>query len=206
MEREDAAANSAIAILSKQPLWAQVQESISKANLDWIQHSEDVADQESRPIKALKRLTKVARTCMGLITDSPTADAFCDLLPLLIRGAYQQCYGVPPQTFEAVSLEARRFERKIQECCYTWIGKAYRLAQKKEREGRTVATVGLSQEKKRGRPQKISNEQKRKALKVPGGKERAKILYETLYPTAQQIKNVSTILRHYSRKRHPDER
>jgi hypothetical protein len=55
--------------------------------------------------------------------------------------------------------------------------------------------------KKRGRPTEISDDLKEKALGVKGGKERAKILYQTRYPTVQQVKNVPTLLKHYSRKR-----
>lgn len=53
--------------------------------------------------------------------------------------------------------------------------------------------------KKRGRPTEIPEERKRKALAVQGGKARAQILYAARYPTPQQIKNVSSILRHFQR-------
>jgi hypothetical protein len=67
-------------------------------------------------------------------------------------------------------------------------------------EQRVVQTV---RRKARGRPTEISDELKEKALQIKGGKERAKILYQTRYPTVQQVKNVPTILRHFSRKRQP---
>jgi hypothetical protein len=51
--------------------------------------------------------------------------------------------------------------------------------------------------RKRGRPQKISEELKRKALEVDGGTARARILYGCKHPTSQQIKNVYSILRYY---------
>ena|ERR1039457_6998283 len=51
---------------------------------------------------------------------------------------------------------------------------------------------------KRGRPA-IPEELKRKALSAPTGKARAQILYQTSHPTAQQVKSVSTILRHFRR-------
>lgn len=53
--------------------------------------------------------------------------------------------------------------------------------------------------KKRGRPTEIPDERKRRALAARGGKARAKILYQTSYPTPQQVKNVPAILRHYKR-------
>lgn len=55
--------------------------------------------------------------------------------------------------------------------------------------------------RKRGRPAKIDSALKEKALKVEGGKARAQILYQTHYPTPQQVKNVSAILRHYKKSR-----
>ena len=67
-------------------------------------------------------------------------------------------------------------------------------------EQRVVQTV---RRKARGRPTEISDELKKKALQVKGGKERAKILYQTRYPTVQQVKNVPAILKHYNRKRQP---
>jgi hypothetical protein len=54
--------------------------------------------------------------------------------------------------------------------------------------------------KKRGRPVEISDDLKRRALLAKGGRERAKILYQTPYPTVQQVKNVPTILKHFNRK------
>jgi hypothetical protein len=53
---------------------------------------------------------------------------------------------------------------------------------------------------KRGRPSTISDELKEGALAVKGGKARAQILYQTRYPTPQQIKNVPSILKHFRRK------
>jgi hypothetical protein len=57
--------------------------------------------------------------------------------------------------------------------------------------------------KKRGRPAEISDELKKEALGAKGGAARAKILYQTRYPTPQQVKNVPSILRHYQRS-HPN--
>lgn len=58
-------------------------------------------------------------------------------------------------------------------------------------------------QRKRGRPAKISDELKERALAAKGGKARAQILYGTNYPTPQQIKNVPSILKHYTGKRTP---
>lgn len=52
---------------------------------------------------------------------------------------------------------------------------------------------------KRGRPIEISAELKLQALQVRGTRERAKILYRTPYPSAQQVKNLSAILAHFKR-------
>jgi hypothetical protein len=61
------------------------------------------------------------------------------------------------------------------------------------------------QKKRRGRPTVISDELKLQALSVQGGKARAKILYKTSYPTAQQVKNVSSLLRHFDQTRRKSE-
>ena len=57
----------------------------------------------------------------------------------------------------------------------------------------------------RGRPQEIADALKERALVAKGGTARARILYETRYPTPQQVKNVSSILKHYQRKRRPNQ-
>jgi len=58
--------------------------------------------------------------------------------------------------------------------------------------------------KKRGRPQTISDEKKNAALqlKASGGtnKQAAELIYGKRYPTPQQVKNVSAILRHHKLK------
>ena len=73
-----------------------------------------------------------------------------------------------------------------------WIRQAYkRLQSVRQRAPR----------KKRGRPTIISDKLKLQALGVRGGKARAKILYGTLYPSSQQVKNVASILRHFERTR-----
>ncbi len=66
------------------------------------------------------------------------------------------------------------------------------------------AEVG-SQRKKRGRPAVIPDDRKRQALRAKGGKARAQILYNTKYPTPQQIKNVRSILRHFEKTHQPSE-
>ena len=57
----------------------------------------------------------------------------------------------------------------------------------------------------RGRPQKIADALKERALLAKGGTARARILYETKYPTPQQVKNVSSILKHHQGKRQPNQ-
>ena len=58
--------------------------------------------------------------------------------------------------------------------------------------------------KKRGRPPEIPDERKEHAMKEKDAKgtnrDAAKIIYEVLYPTPQQVKNVPSILRQYRAK------
>jgi hypothetical protein len=77
-------------------------------------------------------------------------------------------------------------------------GCALEIAPQRARLGEINASLSR---KKRGRPTTISDDKKQKALSVQGGKARAQILYGVSYPTSQQVKNVSSILRHYIRKR-----
>jgi hypothetical protein len=67
------------------------------------------------------------------------------------------------------------------------------------------ANIALSSRKKRGRPTEIPDERKQRALETHGGRARAQILYDTKYPTPQQVKNVSAIMKHYSAKRKPNQ-
>jgi hypothetical protein len=63
--------------------------------------------------------------------------------------------------------------------------------------------VASRPQRKRGRPTEIPDERKQRALAARGGKARAQILYATKYPTPQQVKNVSSILKHYCGKSAP---
>ena len=54
--------------------------------------------------------------------------------------------------------------------------------------------------RRRGRPSQIPEARKLLALSAKGNRNRAQILYETKFPTPQQVKNVSSILRHYQRR------
>jgi hypothetical protein len=53
--------------------------------------------------------------------------------------------------------------------------------------------------RRRGRPTEIPDSLKDQALAVKGGKARAAILYKTKYPSSQQVKNVSSILKHFQK-------
>jgi hypothetical protein len=68
----------------------------------------------------------------------------------------------------------------------------------------TAADLG-GDRKPRGRPTEIADTLKERALRASGGQERARILYQTRYPTPQQIKNVPSILRHFKRTREKPE-
>jgi hypothetical protein len=72
-------------------------------------------------------------------------------------------------------------------------------------ENRTESHVEQAPRKKRGRPTKIPDERKLQASQVRGDKARARILYDTPYPSVQQVKNVPSILRHFARTRQKSE-
>lgn len=77
-----------------------------------------------------------------------------------------------------------------------------RLPQWKARAFAEAPATSLPAKRKRGRPIKISDSLKRRALEMKDAtnKTRAQILYETGYPSLQQVKNVPSILRHFKRK------
>jgi hypothetical protein len=63
-----------------------------------------------------------------------------------------------------------------------------------------ISAEVVPQKRGRGRPA-FPNSRKEAARQVKGNRERAKILYNTSYPTPQQVKNVGSIMRHYERAR-----
>ena len=63
----------------------------------------------------------------------------------------------------------------------------------------TESNVQSTPTRKRGRPKKIPDELKLKALNAKGGKARAQILYQTTHPTVQQVKNVPSIINNFKR-------
>jgi hypothetical protein len=63
---------------------------------------------------------------------------------------------------------------------------------------------GSAGRRQRGRPTKFTDENKRRALEIKSTdgtyRDAAKILYGTLYPTPQQVKNARNILKNYQQK------
>jgi hypothetical protein len=66
-----------------------------------------------------------------------------------------------------------------------------------------VVRENAARPRKRGRPIQIPYERKQQALEIQGNAARARILYATRYPSPQQVKNVSSILKHYLGKNKP---
>jgi hypothetical protein len=94
----------------------------------------------------------------------------------------------------------------IEEIIRLYVSECLRLANSKELLSAGAPSAIVEQvRKKRGRPQEISDDLKRKALETKGNRERAKVLYRKAYPTPQEVKNVPSILRHFNRTRNPPE-
>lgn len=140
MEQEDVASEAAFEILDNQPGWASVQERLSKANVRYLRKSKETADLQERRDAALKNLEFQARTYLELVSDSATADAYCGVLPLMVRGAYVNYCGAPPQIAIPVSEESRSFERDIELRFRQWTSRAYRRAQTKPRANGPTST------------------------------------------------------------------
>ena len=78
------------------------------------------------------------------------------------------------------------------------------LSKRTETDGNPVSKREPGEKKKRGRPQIIPDERKTAARgkKLEGGSnlDAAKLLYDKLYPTPQEVKNVPSILNHFETK------
>jgi hypothetical protein len=129
IEQEDAAAAVAFEILKKQTGWARVQERLSLAIGRRIRDQDKPATLQARRREALRHFSFQAITYLDLVRDSGTADAFCNLLPLLVRAAYVSFCGQPPQVARPVSAEAFDFERKIEFRFHRWMARAHQRAQ-----------------------------------------------------------------------------
>jgi hypothetical protein len=196
MEQENAAASVSFAVLKNQPGWARVQERLSASRVRQLRKAAQPANLQSRSDAALKNFTFTARTYLDLVSDSETADAFCNLLPLIVREAYVRYCGQPPQLVQPTSEEAHRFERDIELRFREWTAKAYR---------RVATPAQLDPPKKRGRPTRFTLQQLRQAdeMKRAGetNNEIAKILYRTKTPTPEQRRSVPTELKHHFRSK-----
>jgi len=69
----------------------------------------------------------------------------------------------------------------------------------------TIFAAATAERKKRGRPPKIPDDRKEQAQRAKDSgktnRQCAQMLYDTVYPTVGQIKNVTSILNHYRKKR-----
>jgi hypothetical protein len=131
IEQENTAASAAFDVLKKHPAWARVQEGLSRANLKHSQRNAELHTLQLRRREALRHFSFQALTYLDLVSKSETADAFCDLLPLMVREAYVFSCGVPPQVAKPVSEDAHDFERRVEFRFRRWVTKAYQRAQAK---------------------------------------------------------------------------
>lgn len=150
IEQEFAAANAGFDVLKPQPGWSDVQKRLSKANLTHARKLQVATDMQSRRIVVLKHLDFQARTYLQLVADADTADAYCNVLPLMRIEAYSGYMGVPPQLIvSSNSQETRNFDEAVRLRMTKWMHTAYCRAQTKpggsgprRRSSRTISRVG----------------------------------------------------------------
>jgi len=131
IEQEEAAANHALDVLKRQPEWALVQKLLADANGKRLRLQHEPVTLEQRRKAALKHLTFQGVTYLRLVCSAETADAFCNLLPLMVRQAYVYSCGQPPQLMRAVSRDAQEFDRAVELRFRRLMARAYRYAQRK---------------------------------------------------------------------------
>jgi hypothetical protein len=102
-----------------------------RANVKHSQRNAELRTLQLRRREALRHFTFQALTYLDLVSNSETADAFCNLLPLMVREAYLFSCGVPPQEARPVSEDAYDFERRVEFRFRRWTTKAYQHAQMK---------------------------------------------------------------------------
>ena len=127
----------------------------------------------------------------------PDRDAFCNALDEIRQHLLTEHFGV------------RYFSQDLQSVLDEWEESAWKgepqpgLEVAEHSRSASRSTGEPAPRKSPGRPTTISIEQKRLALaaKKEGktNKECAQILYDIRYPTQQQVKNVTSILRHFKK-------
>jgi hypothetical protein len=133
IEQEDVAASHAFDVLSPLAGWAAVQECLSRGNLQYLRTSRKLTSPAARRRGALRHFTFQAITYLDLVSSSVTADAYCNVLPLMVREAYTYVYGAPPQVARPVSGDTVEFERRIEFRFRRWMLRAYQRAQRANR-------------------------------------------------------------------------
>jgi hypothetical protein len=130
IEQENAAANGAFDVLKRRPEWVLVQERLASANRKRLQVQDAPVALQQRRRAALKHLTFQGVTYLRLVSDAETADAFCNLLPLMVREAYVYSCGQVPQVVTPVSKDAQDFGRAVELRFRRLMARAYRCAQR----------------------------------------------------------------------------
>ena len=112
---------------------------------------------------------------------------------------FQWLYSSPGRNVEAIIALVQKLVSLVD-----GTQKAAQAASDSERSNHTPTESNeqSTPRRKRGRPSKIPDELKVKALTVQGGKARAKILFQTDRPTDRQVKDASKILS-YRQKHQP---
>jgi hypothetical protein len=129
IEQEDAALKHVLDILQRQPGWDRVQERLCQMNKRLSGRIAQLTTAESNQREALRLFTFQALVYLDLVSNRETADAFCKVLPLMVRRVYWCCVGALPQAVGDPSQKIQRFERRIEFRVWRWKARAYQRAQ-----------------------------------------------------------------------------
>jgi hypothetical protein len=113
IQQENEMAEAGLQTLSNNPAWNDIQAKVCALNATALKRPFS-GNIHSERKWAFERFDKNAKLYLRTVTDTPTADAFCGILPILARVAFWECrMGRPPQYCLSVSADAVSFEIEV---------------------------------------------------------------------------------------------
>jgi hypothetical protein len=185
-----------------QELWKEAVEFLRK--LPKLKHFVDQRDRVSRYLRYGRAWHPRPERRVGLVRNGRNSQihefyvAFRRFTQKVLSAFDNVAAVLPRHEVEALKIEID--PGKIESTCRAVERAAQRIEEFRWALDKGVdPLVAAPKPRKRGRPSKIPDERKQRALAAKGNKERAMILYGTTYPTPQQVKNVYSILKNYQK-------
>jgi hypothetical protein len=149
IQQENEMAEAGLQTLSNHPAWNDIQAKVCALNATALKRPFS-GNIHSERKWAFERFHKHAKLYLRTVTDTPTADAFCGILPILARVAFWECrMGRPPQYSLPVSADAVSFELEVA----AQIELAKKTAYKKASKRTNIAESKAGLNKQRGERQ-----------------------------------------------------